>query len=223
MAVKHLGAICAALLILGGCGSSGTATDNQALTFGLNTLRGLFTPATAPVDLRQTLTPDVLATLDQPLLLMDFPGRGEQAGVLLAQQNGPRQIWTTQGGTTLTLVNGLLAETRGFGNDLISTDLDDVQDALAGRTTRAIRVHRYLDGENRLQPRAFVCDVSETGRETIRILAGSFPTTQITESCTGQDISFENVYWIDAGRRIQKSQQWIGPANGYVFIERAID
>jgi len=69
-----------------------------------------------------------------------------------------------------------------------------------------VRVHRYLDGEDALQIRSFICDITATN-----------PAREI---CQGQDTRFENEYQFDAGGRVIRSRQWVGPERQYLITEQ---
>ncbi|KMK68026.1 YjbF family lipoprotein [Puniceibacterium sp. IMCC21224] len=218
--MKPFFCLLAAAIVLSACSSS---EGPGAAQTSLAAVKALLTKSEPRPNLRTTLTPDVLDAIGEPVLLVELTDLGVQAGVLLAQETGSRQIWASQNNITLTLLDGILAETRGLGNDLMSADLSDVRAALRGRTKRAVRVHYYLNGEDVLEPRAFVCDYRQTGVETIQILAGTYQTTQVSETCTGPDQTLQNTYWIDSRGIIQKSRQWVAPITGYMEIERASD
>ncbi len=172
-------------------------------------------------DLRQTLTPAFIAGFGQPLLFVELPDRDVQAGALLAQQNGPRQIWATQDGITLTLLGGFLTETRGLGGDLMSTDLGDIAPDFGGQTDSSVRIHRYLTGDDRLVAMAFVCNYARVPGVSATTVAGQFDTLRVSETCSGPEIGFENLYWINGAGVTVKSVQWIGPNVGYAHIELA--
>lgn len=198
--------------------SCGTESNTEQFTLLRNAVSGLFSSA-PKVDLRQTLTPEVLANFDQPLLLVELPDRGVQAGMLLVQQFGARQIWQTQDGITLTLEAGVLTETRGVGGDLMTTDLGRISAALRGETGTSTRIHRYLNGEDHLQAMAFVCTYETAKNVPVRTLAGGFNTLLVTEDCIGPKTGFQNRYWVDSRQVMRKSIQWVGPHVGYAIIE----
>ncbi|WP_176439104.1 YjbF family lipoprotein [Puniceibacterium sediminis] len=207
-------ALCVAMT-LASCGSD---PNIQQVGMVRNALRGLFSPP-PKVNLRQTLTPEVLENFNQPLLLVDLPDRGLQAGALLVQQNGLRQIWQTQDGVTLTLESGILTETRGLGGDLMTTDLGRIGAAIRGEINTSARIHRYLNGEDHLEAKAFVCTYAIRPNVPVSTLAGNFNTLRVTEDCVGPEITFQNRYWLDGRGLMRKTRQWVGPNVGYADTE----
>jgi len=128
--------------------------------------------------------------------------------------------WATPDGVTVSFRDGLLTATRGIGDDLMSTDLSSVLPAYRGQTSQAIRVMRWLGGEDQLVLRSFVCDFTRRSGVAIRAIAGAFRTTQITESCIGEDgFTFTNQYWVEQNSVLRMSQQWVGPGVGYMLTE----
>lgn len=202
-------ATAAALVALAGCGDRASPELGAALA----RLGEALTPSAETLPLSATLTPDVAAAIDGPLLFARVPESGAEAGLTLLRENGDERIWVTQDGRTLTFRAGVLVATRGLGRDLMSADLGEVRAALDGGAARATRVHRYLDGEGHEVIRAYVCDYARRDG-TAETLFGSSPATRIDETCHGLHQDFANVYWIDRAGQMRAARHWVGPEVG---------
>ena len=121
--------------------------------------------------------------------------------------------WRAPDESAIITEDGLLKSTFGLGFDLVSADVADISPLiLNGENGTGIRVHRYLDGENQIVPRAFRCEIrtSETAAGRSRLI----------ETCFGADLSFENDYVLAADGGILTSRQWVGPQVGLIRITR---
>lgn len=213
---------CGAVLCFGlaGCGTDTSSLGNVVVS-GITGLVRSDQPA-GP-SLRDRLTPEALATIDGPILIIELPDRDAEAGAQILNTRGPYVLWSTQNAIHFTFRNGVLQSTRGISGDLMSANLDEVVPAIQGRRSEAIRIHRYLDGEDQIVARAFVCSYARQGGQRITTVTGTFRTTKVTETCTSTDRSIENHYWLDGRGTVRKSKQWVGPFVGFVLTERVND
>lgn len=209
-----------AFTILAACGSDGAGWQPGSL----RGLVGSLGNRAAPPDLRQSLTPEVIAGFEGPLLFVEVLDNSIQAGLVPGPRNGSVQQWNTVDGTSLSLDDGLLVASRGLGGDLMSADVLDVRAALKRGGGTAERVHRTLTHDNQLHIQAFRCSYSDRGPEAARTLAGTFPARRIDEDChDSAGLHVENSYWIDGSGTIRASRQWLSPLAGYLAIERLKD
>lgn len=178
-------------------------------------------PALPP--LRERLTPEVLATLDGPILIVELLETASEAGAQLIQRTADTETWSTLNGIQFTFRNGVLISTRGLSGDLMSADVSKVLPGMDQGTRGVVRVHRYLDGERQEVPRALVCDYIRAGPETVTVVTGTFTTMRIDETCVSSSETVKNQYWLDRRGLMRKSRQWVGPINGYVLFERIND
>ncbi len=187
-------------------------------------LRGLMADRSAPqATPRDQLTPELAAHAGTPLQIATFPGRDGTQVLFSPETRGRGALsWRSPSGEGIVTEGGLLLATRGLGGDLMIADLSDVPAALAGRTRQAERVHRYLDGENHLVARAYVCDYTRAADQTEAYFR-SIPATRVTETCSGLNDGFENRYWIDGAGRIVRSVEWVSAAVGHVEREQLAD
>lgn len=174
-------------------------------------------------DLRTRLTPEVLSALGGPILIVELLENNAEAGAQLVRSSGDVEVWSTLNAIQLTFRRGVLISTRGLSGDLMSADIEQVLPALMTGGRGAVRVHRYLDGEEQEMPRALICDYERAGREQITLVTGTYTTTRIDETCVSSTETVENQYWIDTSGTMRKSRQWIGPFAGYILSERIND
>ncbi|WP_435988427.1 YjbF family lipoprotein [Sulfitobacter sp. SH24] len=194
------------LLLTIGVASCGTEKPEQ-VTFAsaVQSLTGQATKAqtSQTVDnIRRQLTPEVRQRFGNNALLIARLESRDQASVLIQSGvNRDVETYVTPDGISLSLRDGVLVGTRGLGFDLMNTDVSET--AISNRG-RAVRVHRYLDGESKIVIKSYICDYR-----------GVDP---IVESCKGKDTQFQNSYRVSASE-IVASRQWIGPEVGYIQIE----
>jgi hypothetical protein len=195
------------LVTLAACGND--PTRSQGLASVQQTFAGLFKPAQpqpSAAQIRAAVTPQVRAQLGgATLAIAEMPQTGQAALIYAIGRNGDVITYTTLDNITFAYDRGVLVATRGLGFDLITADVGDVQRALR-QGGRAVRVHRYLDGEDALQIRSFICDFTATN--------------PVREICQGQDTQFENEYQFDAGGRVIRSRQWVGPERQYLITQQ---
>ena len=205
-----LNAIITLLCVVGtltGCGS----TPSPLLTSGKDLFQGIGKRKAAPVTaatIRQNLTPEVLAQIKGPIILAEIPSRDAAAALILSGKNGQVQTFASQDGLSLSFRHGMLINTRGLGNDLMSADVEGPLKAVMSRTEapQVTRVHRYLDGENQTVTRSFICRYSRAA-------------SKVTETCNSTNLQFENQYILNPAVKISSSKQWISPTIGYVTTQ----
>jgi hypothetical protein len=189
-------------LALSGCSTDGTnRLFPQALQ---NIIPGRPTPAgPTAAQIRSQLSPDVRAQLGAPVKIATLEEVNLASVIVLRARNGNVETYFTPDGISVSLRDGIVVATRGLGFDLMTADVSDVYRAMrAGQS--AVRIHRYLDGENHVIIRSFICDYA--GR------------TEVIETCHTEGFTITNSYRL-AGGRIIASRQWISPQRGYIRIE----
>ncbi|EPX75634.1 hypothetical protein Salmuc_04552 [Salipiger mucosus DSM 16094] len=206
----------AALALTAACGNDGRW---EGVRLGLAELGSLVAQEGPQADMRDILTPQAIAQVDGPVIFAEIPEREAQATMFVAAENGGVRNWQTQDRIALNMVDGVLTGTRGLGGDLMSSDLAQAFEALRGGRGRAVRVHRYLDGEDHLNSSAFVCDFRRESGVAASTAFRSFRALHVVEDCINPDRDFENHYWFDNGGTLRKSVQWVGPEVGYLKIE----
>jgi len=188
------------------------ACTNGGQSAGLVALRAVIgsigqerqAPPTA-AQLRAALTPERLAQIGGPVIVVDIPARGTALIATRIGQNGDKITYLAPNKVSFVLDRGMLKATRGLGYDLISADIEEPRAALQ-RGGEARRIHRHLDGEDQLTLRGYVCRYEGAG------------SARVAETCYTDEFFIENSYVLSGGT-VRASRQWAGPGIGYVAIE----
>jgi len=193
------------MILLAACGNM---QERDALAQQL--LARLTSPQQAPTvmdvaTLKASLTPEVLAQIDGPVLIAEVPDRDAVSALTRVGTNGGVETFLTPDGISVSMRNGVIVATRGLGFDLMTADVSEPLVALRGGGQSAVRIHRYLDGENQIFMRNFVCAYTQQSNR------------QVTENCKSSSLSFSNTYVLGAGGRILRSSQWISPQVGSIL------
>jgi Group 4 capsule polysaccharide lipoprotein gfcB, YjbF len=156
-----------------------------------------------------------------PILRAVIASRGADALVTITDDKGEVVTWSTTDGTSFSLRNGVLIQTRGLGPDLMSAQVPTI-----GMLTQAggshQRVYYFLGQEDQTTRRTYDCTVEVKGRETIEIFARDHAVTHVTETCTRPQGKITNEFWIE-GSSVRKSRQWASGLTGYIDFERVVD
>ncbi|MBO9432180.1 YjbF family lipoprotein [Sulfitobacter sp. R18_1] len=198
----------AVLSLLGFLSACGPGQSQQSLLGPITqTLFGFTKPASKPSsmeDIRRQVTPKVRQRFRHTSLIIAQLEQNERASILVRKGvNRDVETYYTPDNISLSLRDGVLISTRGLGFDLMSSDVAEVLTGLR-HGGQAVRVHRYLDGEDQIVIKSYICDYSGNA--------------QIIENCYGKDHSFKNSYQMSGGR-VVASRQWIGPDLGYIRLE----
>lgn len=177
-----------------------------------------------PVDARTLLTPDILNRVNLPYLLVirdkiDFGSTFSVQG-----ENPPVRTWFDGNLTSLSINRlGLIVRSAGFGRDLMTADVAVTEAALrrGGEATTTRRVHRLLDGNDKVVATAYACRIEPIDPVTITLPTGAFQTFLIEETCAdAAGRGFQNSYWIDLKTgSLRQSRQWISPEVGTLTLQ----
>lgn len=221
------GAASLLVLALAGCGNDTSKTEGTKIALGV--VKGVTAKLSPGKAAKGGAAPDpeklaasAAASFKGPLVLAQI----EKAGLLTALgetgRNGAVRTFATPNEQTLVFRNGLLAATRGLGNDLMSAKTDAAAALILRRQPgTAARTYRYLDGEGIERPLPMQCAVTAGPAKSFDFAGRHYDTVQMDESCraTSQSLSVSNSYWVTADGTIALSRQWIGPALGHVTIQ----
>ncbi len=156
-----------------------------------------------------------LASQGKPVLQVGILSKKTGTLVALDTVRGPFETWVSADGASITMRDGMMVATRGLGGDMLGSDIDESRAAITRRSPgRVTRFHTFLDGENRAQRRAYICDIADRGPRDVPFGAVSVPAQLIAEDCASQDQAFLNLYWLDQSGRIVQSRQWAGEFAG---------
>ncbi len=137
-------------------------------------------------------------------------------------QNGPVQTWASGTHETISLKDGILVATRGFGNDMM-TSIAPNQSQISSAVGAFRRVYYYLDGGDQSKSLEFDCTYAKSGAEALTILGLSYDTHRVSETCANRTIQFENVYWFDSSNKLRQSLQFVSPELVNMRLQRLID
>ena len=210
-----------ACLGLTACGTGQSNSLTATLTGFKTQITSLLKGKPKPGNARAGFSRALIDQHPRPLIFADLIKTGAGSGMELQAQNKSVRRYGAGDGSALALQNGILIRTHGLGFDLVSADVNDLDRALRrGGSNNALRVHRYLDSENKEVTRSYVCSVSTLGHERIVIFDVPHATRHMVEDCQNGEITFQNHYWVGTRRgTIWRSQSWIGPDLGIIQIE----
>jgi Group 4 capsule polysaccharide lipoprotein gfcB, YjbF len=173
---------------------------------------------------RNVLSRDVLDTVNKSLLLADIASRKASFTLTQLAKNGTIQTWQSLDGVSLSFDRGVLVATRGLGEDLMSSDVENVVRMISGQTGDGFytRFQTYLDGEYQTRFRSFQCQRTGSAREVIQSFGKNRSTTRIEETCYTPDFEVTNIYWRGSDGFIWKSRQWVSPSVDHLVIERLV-
>ena len=194
---------------LSACSSEG---QTNPLVLTGKAIKAQLTPQdTTPADPAQ-VAQQALATIQGPIAMIQFESTNVVGTVQPIETNGVHTTWGSANRRSFTLVNGFLTGTRGFGQDLMSSDaMQAIGLILAGKEGRAQHVMRYLTPEDTIATINATCDISVTARTKAQ--------TQMSETCSDGDLNFTNTYTV-SGQTIIQARQLVSPALGYVTLTR---
>jgi len=156
-----------------------------------------------------------------PILRAVIAARGADALLTMSDAKGSIITWSTTDGTTFTLRNGVLIQTRGLGPDLMSAQAPSLAALQTDGSTHQ-RIYFLLGADDRGTRRSYDCTVSVGGREVIVIFGRSHTVTRVTENCTRPQDKIANEFWIE-GSVIRKSRQLASGGAGFIDFEQVVD
>lgn len=189
---------------------------------GFTQLAGTQGPTMA--DAQPKIAADFTARLQAgaPLMVANVIERNAVTTFVLVSERGDDRIWRTRDNVTISTRDGFLTSTRALVGDLMSADVEESRAlVLAGQPGLAVRIHRYLDGQNGIEIDSYVCEIGPRGSEDLAFDGVQLRASVIAETCTNPGNDFENFYWVSGGRVVQ-SLQWIGPEVGAISMRGVI-
>lgn len=156
-----------------------------------------------------------------PILRAVIKARGADAFLTMSDIKGNVVTWATTDGTTFTLRDGILIQTRGLGPDLMSARAPSLRALLTDGGSHK-RVYYQLGDDDQTTQRSYDCTVRVVGKETIEIFSRSHSVTRIAEECVRPQGSITNDYWVE-GSTIRKSRQLASAKTGFIEFERVVD
>lgn len=134
--------------------------------------------------------------------------------------NGNQETWISSIGMTITLENGIVVATRGFGEDIYAADTRGLSAALGRGVGTYSRNIEHLDSSDEVIRMEFSCELEPVGQDQVTILDRSFGATKLQETCRSEDAAFANYYWVNGSRDVVQSQQWLGKSVGHATTQQ---
>ncbi len=184
-------------LMLAGCGASNAVVSK---------VTGLISQ-TPPA-------PPIVVSEGAPTMKVRLPMRGVSGGMARIALRGDVSEWRSSDGISLTLKDGQIIATRGFGADLAIADVRAAMAAMRQGAGDYNRTMHWLDGESHDQVEVFACTLRAAQDQTVANLR------VLSESCTGAQRSFTNTYTVLATTgAVIHSDQWVSPGLGHIEID----
>jgi hypothetical protein len=165
-----------------------------------------------------------LAAIDGPVALATFEKTNNNVVLRTIATNGPYRTWASSGSAdrrSITTRHGILTATRGLNQDLMSSDVSQTLSLVKARKSgSAIRVQRYLNGEDRIYDVRVSCTITRGGTTQVQIGEINRSATEMTERCDSPERSFTNIYRVDGSGRVLQSVQWLNDFYGTTVIQQ---
>lgn len=210
-------AVVVALPVLAGCSTD--PTDRARLA----QLRGLGQPQTP------TLAPGFVAAraAEAPMVAAAVESQPEKIAIFLRQavsETDGIDTWIGPSGAQLIFDRGVLVGTRGFGGDVLASDVTQSASLVqAMREGYATRLMTLIDGDDRAVTEGFNCKITRNRTDSVTIGTRSIATRTMVEDCRGAGLAFENYYWVVPGSgEIVQSSQWAGRVTGKISLRKAV-
>jgi hypothetical protein len=233
--MRRLVAIGLAAFLVAGCGGEG----GGLLRAGVDQVTARVSPGRAaqgqPAAARAAAAPagitrEDLEAAGVPVLRLRLQVGGSPRGTLFfaAGDNGGVTSYATPLREIVGMRGSQVVSTRGLGTDLlrgwssqgdplalpvppaewpagVTRTYEVAEPALAGPRGRMVQVE---------------CSFAFGEETTITILTAEYRGVQVTESCIGEDVAFQNLHFVEgATGRVWRSLQWTGPRQGLVDVE----
>lgn len=132
--------------------------------------------------------------------------------------------WLTGNGATVSIKDGMIVGTRGFGADVLAADVSKTASLVrARREGYAERFMTLLSGNDQAYTVSFQCRVSNQGPWDLDLGGGAKKKTVLMqEDCRGYGESPRNLFWVDAKtNQIVQSRQWLNTTVGALITRDA--
>lgn len=193
---------------LAGCGDLYDTSERRELI--LSELSNLVDPPErATIAEMRGFIPYALSHTDRPLILLEQPSLDQAEFFVQEAVNREVRVFGSDTQTTVALRGPVIIESRGFGWDLMSSDVGALPEMLrTGQGGDFERVMRYLDGQDHTYAYRFRCNLRRSDRRADAYL----------EYCGSAELEIVNEYVVDGSNKITEARQWIGPSNDYMVV-----
>jgi len=148
------------------------------------------------------VTPELLESFRFSLIFAELDRTKTSSFMRPMERNGNVETWIGTHGNSLSMTDGIIVATRGYGYDLASSKRPSLGALRRYAKTGEVYeiTYRHWDSEGNLQTRVGTCKASGWGDE-------------VEEACKMDLIEFTNSYKLDPNG-ITSSLQWISPERG---------
>nr|WP_282569242.1 YjbF family lipoprotein [Aliiroseovarius sp. S1339] len=220
-------------MVLGACGSDTSEVELPKITASLLKSSGKqlgaklggskgtkTTGATAAAADPNAIVNKALSATKGPIALVVRIDTKAVLAISPVGRNGDYVTWGSVLGQGMTFKRGVLANTRGLGEDLMASRIDPAVSAITGRRAATYkREHFYLGNLGQSTNLLVDCTLTRVKSERVSLGAINSNAVVMKESCKRGEISFDNVYWVDGQGRVLKSSQWVGQRIGSLAIQ----
>jgi len=168
---------------------------------------------------KQIYNKEWLSKFNQPIVLISSLD-GKKTATLVALGNYKDKLtWVSADGISVSFLNGVLIATRGYSQDLMESQHNDLNILFTQNIKTRTKKFRYINGENQYRELIFNCSVVKKTNTPSLFLDMRLETTEYTETCQAGSVSHTNEYYVLPGTNIiLKSKQWISETNGSIII-----
>ena len=165
-------------------------------------------------------SPEMQAARPEDVRVITLRNQGRILPTIQTGANGPITTWGADEGISFSFDRGVLVASRGLGFDLMGTDLAGFHTSLAaggGTLSRTVATMGSLD---QIILRDVTCTLAAAGPENLPTLTGGTQIlSRFDESCAGERLAFDNIYWTDPTGTIVRSRQAVTPSIGFIQVE----
>jgi hypothetical protein len=214
------------LAVLAGCGSEKREGRPLIATVGVMAVSSVAEMRArrsgAPATAAAAPTRADIEKAGVPVLRVTIANRGLDSFLTVLDSREEVVTWKTRDGTTFSLRDGVLIQTRGLGPDLMSSNVPTLEQLLKNGGTHQ-RQYFFLGPNDQPTRRTYECTVTIVGTEEIVIFERTHKVTHAKEDCArSQGSKLSNDFWIE-GQTVRKSRQWASALTGFIDFERVVD
>ena len=150
------------------------------------------------------INPETLENLGFSVIYADLPSIQKASFMRPMERNANVETWVSTQGTSLSMADGIIVATRGYGYDLASSKRPTLSELQQNAKTKESyeSAYRHWDLEGNLRTRVGLCKAARIAN-------------QIQEQCSINGLKVTNSYELGP-QGITTSLQWISPERGYL-------
>lgn len=213
-------ALVAGLAALTACGNTGGGDTRAALMAGLSGLipgRGSAADDGSAAQAAQTALAQQVAEAPAGSIYFEVPKFGVASVGAPAAVNGSKITWLAAP-ISITTQQGFLIATRGLPEDLLAVEVSGFGAALSsgGQYQREME---WLGDREEVKRTAFLCQITVQPNQSTTVKGTPITATLYQDTCVGGGVQYTNEYWIDSGRALRRTRQWVSESAGYMETE----